>query len=73
MSTNTQVQNLEMRAMEQRNNLHQTVAELKHKVSGVRERFDIKQNIRRHAMLAALISAGLIVLSSIAIVRLFDR
>lgn len=59
--------------MEQRNQLHQTVAELKHKVSDVRQKFDIKQNIRRHAMLTALIATGLIVLSSIPIARSFNR
>jgi hypothetical protein len=73
MSTNPQVQNLEIRAMEQRNQLHETVSELKQKVSEVREKFDIKRNVRRHAMLTALIGAGLIVLSSIPIARSFDR
>jgi len=59
--------------MEQRNQLHQTVAELKDKVSDMREKLDIKQNVRRHAMLTALIAAGLVVLSSIPIARSFDR
>lgn len=73
MSTNPQVMNLEIRAMEQRNKLHDTVAELKHKVSDVREKFDVKRNVRQHAMLTALIGALLVVLSSIPIARSFER
>lgn len=73
MSSNPQVQNLEIHAMEQRSQLHHTVAELKHKVSEVRKKFDIARNVRRHLMLTALIAAGMIVLASIPIARSFDR
>jgi hypothetical protein len=73
MSANPEVHNLELRAMEQRNELHRSVNELKHKVSDVREKFDIKKNVQRHKMSAALIAAALTVLSGIAVARSFDR
>jgi hypothetical protein len=73
MSTNPQVQNLELRAMEQRNQLHHSVTELRQKVSDVREKFDIKKNLQRHAMATALVSAAFVVLSSIVLARSFDR
>jgi septal ring factor EnvC (AmiA/AmiB activator) len=84
MSTNPQVQNLELRAMEQRNQLHQTVAEIKQKVSDVREKFDIKKKVQRqvteikhdldrHKMATALIASAVTVITSIFIARSFDR
>ena len=84
MSTNPQVQNLELRAMEQRNQLHHTVAEIKQKVADVREKFDIKRNVQRqvaeikhsvdrHKMATALIASALTVITSIFIARSFDR
>ena len=73
MSANPEVHNLELRAMEQRNELHQSVNELKHKVSDVREKFDVKKNLQRHKMAAALLAAALTVLSGIAVARSFDR
>lgn len=73
MSTNPQVQNLELRAMEQRNQLHQTVTELKQKVSDVREKFDIKRNVQRHMMATALTLAAVLVIATIPVARSFDR
>ena len=73
MSTNPQVQNLELRAMEQRNQLHQTVTELKQKVSDVRDKLDIKKSVRRHAVATCLVGAGVIALFGIVLARSFDR
>ena len=73
MSTNPQVQNLELRAMEQRNQLHQSVTELKQKVSDVREKLDIKKKVNRHLPATSLIAAGVLVVLSIPLARAFDR
>lgn len=43
-----QVENLELRAVEQRNVLHHTTAELKAKISATRDQFDVSRNLRRH-------------------------
>jgi len=73
MSTNAQVQNLELRALEQRNQLHHSVNELKQKVYDVREKLDIKKNVRRHIMATSVISSGVLLLFSIVLARSFDR
>ena len=73
MSTNAQVQNLELRAMEQRNQLHHSVNELKQKVYDVREKLDIKKNVRRHILATSVISFGVLLLFSIVLARSFDR
>jgi hypothetical protein len=73
MSANPQVQNLELQAMEQRNQLHQSVAELKQKVSEVREKLDIKKRVGRHVTATSLVAAGILVVLSIALARSFDR
>lgn len=71
--TNPHVHNLELRAMEQRNELHQSVTELRQKLSDVREKFDIKKNVERHKLAAGLVAAALIVLSGALAGRSFDR
>lgn len=48
------VENLEQRAVEQRNALHQTTAELKAKIIATRERFDVSHSLRRHFAAAAV-------------------
>ena len=73
MSANPEVHNLELRAMEQRNELHQSVSELRSKVSDVRERLDITKNVERHKMATALVAAALTLVSSIFVARSFDR
>jgi hypothetical protein len=72
MSTNPHVQNLELQAMEQRNQLHQTVRELKQKVSDVREKLDIKKRVRRHVTATSLIAAGVLLLFSTVVANSFD-
>ena len=73
MSTNPQVQNLELRAMEQRNQLHQSVTELKQKVSDVREKLDIKKNVQRHILATALTLSAVLVVATIPLARSFQR
>lgn len=73
MSTDPRVQNLELQALEQRNQIHQTVVELKNKVSAVREKFDIKRNLQRHSLATALTITAIILVSTYFIVRSFDR
>jgi hypothetical protein len=73
MSTNTQVQSLELRAMEQRNELHDTVNELKQKVYDIREKLDIRKNVRHHMMATSLISSGVLLLFSVVLARSLDR
>ncbi|HTS03960.1 MAG TPA: hypothetical protein VMP68_00130 [Candidatus Eisenbacteria bacterium] len=72
MSPNPQVQNLELRAMEQRNQLHQSVTELKQKVSDVREKLDIKKRVRHHIAATSLLAGGVLLLFSIVLARSFD-
>ena len=42
------VENLELRAVEQRNRLHQTTSELKGKIAETREQLDPARNVREH-------------------------
>jgi hypothetical protein len=67
------VEDLQLRAMEQRNQLHQTVLELKNKVSETRERFDIKRNIREHFGTAAAIGATVSFLLGYGVANMFTH
>jgi hypothetical protein len=52
------IEYLHLRAIEQRNQLHHTTAELKAKITETRERFDIHRNLRRDFPKAAFIAAA---------------
>jgi len=67
------VDDLQLRAMEQHNQLHQTVIELKNKVSETRERFDIQRNIREHFGAAAGIGAALSFLLGYGVGNMFTH
>jgi hypothetical protein len=67
------VEDLQLRAMEQRNQLHQTVVELKNKVSETRERFDIQRNVREHFGTAAAIGAALSFLLGYGVGNMFTH
>jgi hypothetical protein len=56
MSTLT-VENLELLALEQRNRLHKTAAELRTKVAATREKLDMSKNAREHLLGASVILA----------------
>jgi hypothetical protein len=47
MST-TRLENLELRALEQRNRLHKTAGELKTKVTAARAKLQMSRNVRQH-------------------------
>jgi len=61
MSTSP-LEKLELQAMEQRNQLHQTATELKGKISATREKFELTRNAREHfaGMAIAVSVLGLI-------------
>jgi hypothetical protein len=49
------VESLELRALEQRNRLHNTATDLRNKVSAAREKLDMSKNIREHLIGASII------------------
>ncbi len=67
------LEDLQLRALEQRNQLHQTVAELKNKVSVTRKRFDVHRNLREHFGAAAGIAAALSFLLGYGVGAMFTQ
>ena len=57
------LENLELQAVEQRNQLHQSATELKDKITATREKFDLTRNAREHfaGMAGAAIVLGVLV------------
>ena len=49
------IENLELRALEQRNRLHKTADELKTKVTAAREKLNMSKNAREHFVGATVI------------------
>ena len=49
------IENLELRALEQRNRLHKTADELKTKVAAAREKLNMSKNAREHFVGATVI------------------
>ena len=58
MSANP-IDRLETKAVEQRNQVHETIGELKDKVVEVRARLDPKTNAREHLLAASLIVSSI--------------
>lgn len=52
------VENLQQRAIEQRQQLHQTTSELRAKIIETREQLSVKRNVRQHFPTVALIVAA---------------
>lgn len=48
------IENLELRALEQRNRLHNTAAELKEKVLFTRKKFDVSKQAQKHWIAASV-------------------
>ena len=48
------LETLELRALEQRNRLHQDATELKEKIAAAREKLSVQRNVRAHFTKAAL-------------------
>jgi hypothetical protein len=67
------LENLQLHALEQRKHLHETVTELKHKVSATRERFDLHRNLREHFAAIAMSAAAIGFISGYATGNMFVR
>jgi hypothetical protein len=67
------VENLELRAVEQRNRLHQTTSELKGKIAETREQLDPARNVREHFAGIAAASAALALLVGYGVAGMFTR
>jgi hypothetical protein len=67
------IEGLHLRAIEQRNQLHQTTAELKAKITETRERFDIERNLRRHLPKAAFSAAAVGLIFGYSLGRVLTR
>ena len=72
MSTSP-LENLELRALEQRNRLHQTATELKTKITVVREKLDVATNAREHFTAAAMVVGALCLVSGYGVGGMFTR
>lgn len=58
---------LKLRALEQRDQLHDSASELKSKIASTRERFDVNRNVREHFGAAAGIMAGVAFVAGYAV------
>jgi len=72
MSTSP-LETLELRALEQRNRLHRTAAELKAKTAAAREKLDMAKNAREHLLAGSIIVSLLGLLSGYAFAGMFTR
>jgi len=71
---NTQpVENLELRAIEQRNELHQTTTELKEKLATARQKLDLSANLRQHFVSASVIVSCLALIAGYGAGGMFPR
>jgi hypothetical protein len=67
------VENLELRAVEQRNRLHQTTSELKGKIAETREQLDPKRIVGEHFVGVAAASGALALLVGYGVAGMFTR
>jgi hypothetical protein len=72
MSANP-IDRLEIQAVQQRNQVHETIGELKDKVVEVRAKLDPKANAREHLLKATLILSPIGYLAGYAFAGLFTR
>jgi hypothetical protein len=72
MSTNP-VDRLEIRALQQRNDVHETIRELKDKVVEVRSKLDPNTNAREHLLAASLIVSSVGFLAGYGFAGMFTR
>ncbi len=72
MSTNP-VDRLEIRALQQRNDVHETIGELKDKVVEVRSKLDPNTNVREHLLAASLIVSSVGFLAGYGFAGMFTR
>jgi len=64
---------LEIRALQQRNQVHGTIAELKDKVKEARARLDVNTIARKHLLGASLLVSAMGFLSGYGLAGLFTR
>jgi hypothetical protein len=64
---------LEIRALEQRNHVHETIGELKDKVVEVRSKLDPNTNAREHLLAASLIVSSIGFLAGYGFAGMFTR
>ncbi len=67
------VDKLELRALEERNRLHQTASELRTKIAAVREKVDPVNNARVHFMGAAAVVTAIGVAAGYSFAGIFTR
>jgi len=72
MSANP-IDRLEIQALQQRNQVHETIDELKNKVTAVRAKFDPTTNAREHLLTAALIVSAVGFLAGYGFAGLFSH
>ena len=72
MSANP-VDRLEIRALQQRNDVHETIGELKDKVVEVRAKLDPQNNAREHLLAASLIVSSIGFVAGYGFGGLFTR
>ncbi|UWZ86884.1 hypothetical protein [Occallatibacter riparius] len=68
-----QIENLELRALEERHLLHERANELKTKLAATRETLDVEKQARKHFGPAALIVAGVGLVSGFAFAGIFTE
>jgi hypothetical protein len=72
MSTSP-LENLELRALQQRNHLHQTATELRAKITAAREKLDVATNAREHFTGAAMVIGAPCLVSGYGVAGMFTR
>ena len=72
MSANP-IDHLEIQAVQQRNQVHETIGELKDKVDAVRAKFDPRTNAREHLGAASLIVSSIAFLAGYGFAGMFSN
>ncbi|MFZ0293134.1 MAG: hypothetical protein WAL52_05975 [Candidatus Sulfotelmatobacter sp.] len=72
MSANP-VDKLELQALLQRDQVHETIGELKEKVDAARAKLDVRTNAREHLLGASLIVSSLAFFAGYGLAGLFTR
>ena len=67
------VENLELRAIEQRNEIHHTTAELKEKIAIARQKYDISANLRQRFIAIAIVVSCLSLIGGYGAGGIFAR
>lgn len=68
-----QIENLELRALEERHHLHERATELKSKITETRDTLSVERQTREHFGPAALAAAGVGLLSGFLFAGIFTQ